>query len=412
LELNYGFNKNRSESNRETMSYNTATGKYDLLNDTLSNHFQNLNENHRAGVNLRISQKKYNYQLGFSVQRTLLQSNNYTKNNYQSQYFNNFFPTASFNYQFARSKSLRFNYRGSTRQPSITQLQEVVDISNTPYIYKGNASLKQEFSNNINLSYNFFDMVKFRNIFVFVNYSNTYNRIANSVTINPDGTQLTTPVNLNGSYSISGNMNLGFPIKKMKGGNFNTTTRVSLNHDPSLYKGEMNFTSNLNIGEDLRLNYNFKEKLDLGLTASTNYNSVHYTNPGFNQDQSYFTHTYSADVTYTFPKGFILSSDFDYTFNTGRTSGFNRNYAMWNGSFAKQLFKNKRGEIRASVFDILNQNTSVIWIVVANYIEDVENTTLQRFFMLTLTYNLNRMGGKAMPGSMNRGGGREIRMIQ
>jgi len=403
VEFNYNYTRNTSHSDRQTLNFNTTTGKYDQEDAVLSNVFANLNESHRGGVNFRVVQKKYNYQIGMSVQQTLLESDNISKDILQSEKFTNLFPTASFNYQFARSKNLRFNYRGSTRQPSINQLQEVVDISNAPFLYKGNASLKQEFSNNINLSYNSFDIVKFRNIFAFFMFNNTFNRISNSVTINPDGTQLTVPVNLNGYYMLSGNVNLGFPIKRMKGGNFNTTTRVTLNQDPSLYKSQKNYTKNLNVGEDLRLNYNYKEKLDVGVTASINYNSVHYTNPGQStQDEKYFTHTYSADVTYTFPKGLILSSDFDYTFNTGRTDGFNRNYAMWNGSFAKQLFKNKRGELKASVFDILNQNTSVVRNVGSNYIEDVSNTTLQRFFMLSFTYRINRMGGKTMPAMMER----------
>jgi hypothetical protein len=39
----------------------------------------------------------------------------------------------------------------------------------------------------------------------------------------------------------------------------------------------------------------------------------------------------------------------------------------------------------------------------------VENSTLQRFFMLTFTYHINRMGGKKMPG-MNDRTGRGMRL--
>jgi hypothetical protein len=61
----------------------------------------------------------------------------------------------------------------------------------------------------------------------------------------------------------------------------------------------------------------------------------------------------------------------------------------------------------------MNQNVSLTRNVGENYIEDVENTVLQRFFMLTFTYNLNRMGGKNMqlPKMMERGM-RNIRITQ
>lgn len=64
----------------------------------------------------------------------------------------------------------------------------------------------------------------------------------------------------------------------------------------------------------------------------------------------------------------------------------------WNASVAKQLFKNKRGEIRLSVMDILNQNTNTSRNVADNYIEDVENTALKRFGLLTFTWKLNSVG--------------------
>ena len=102
----------------------------------------------------------------------------------------------------------------------------------------------------------------------------------------------------------------------------------------------------------------------------------------------------------------------DYTFYTGRTDGFNQSFTMWNASIAKELFKNKRGEIKLSVFDILKQNVSVTRNVGVNYVEDVRNTALQRFGMLTFTYRFNRMGGKNMmklPPAVERAT-RDVRM--
>lgn len=411
LEFNYGYTRNASENDRRTNDINPVTGKYDMENVGLTNHFESLNESNRFGSNFRVVNKKYNYQVGFAVQNTLLANNNLTKGTEASQRFTNLFPTFNFNYQFARSRSLRFSYRGRTNQPSITQLQEVEDSSNLPIIRNGNPNLGQEFSNNIMLTYNFFDMISFRNLFALVSYSNTYNRIVDHVTYLPNGIQYIRPTNMDGTYNLTGSINFGLPIKRMKGGNFNASTRVShartgnviTTEDNGVKHTFNNYAKNLTLGEDLRLSYNYKEKLDLSVNASINYTKARYTFRTLqNSNTSYFTQVYSTDATYTFPKGLILSTDFDYTINPDQGQHIDRDFAMWNASVAQQLLKNKRGELKLSVFDILSQNRSFNRTVEANYIEDVRNTVLQRYFLLSFTYNLNRMGGRNMPAGRGR----------
>ncbi|MBD0331733.1 MAG: TonB-dependent receptor family protein, partial [Chitinophagaceae bacterium] len=400
LEFNYSYNKNKNVQNRETFNFNNSSGEYDLLNDSLTNRFENITQLHRVGSNFRISRKKYNFQIGVSVQHTDRENNNFTKNENFSDKYTNIVPNASINYQFAKSRNLRFTYRSRTRLPTVNQLQDVVDVSRFPYISRGNPGLKQEFTNNFSLNYTFFDLIRFRNVFALLSFSNTGNKIANSTKNLGTGVQETMPVNIDGAFNAIGNFNIGFPIKKMKSGTFNTGTHIQYNRDVNLVDSEKNYIRSLTLGEDLRMNYSYKERLDLGITAGVYYTSAQYSIQK-NYNASYYTQNYSADITYMLPKSFLLSTDLDFNVNTGKTDAFDQNFFMWNASFAKQMLKNKRGELKLSIFDILDQNKSITRNVAENYVEDVQNKVLNRFFMMTFTYNINRMGGN-MPGTFNR----------
>src|SRR5439155_15690386 len=95
-------------------------------------------------------------------------------------------------------------------------------------------------------------------------------------------------------------------------------------------------------------------------------------------NENYFTHTFSADVSYTFPENIILSTDFEYYLNSGRANGFNQSISLWNASLSKQFLKKKNAELKFSVNDILNQKQSIARVACDNYIEDTNTNLLRR----------------------------------
>ncbi len=422
IEFNYAYTNRQNTSDRKVYDYNNSSGKYDQINLIQTNYFENDYIAHRTGLNFRMQTKVYNWQVGGAVEQSELRSRSLRassgKDTTIKQRFVNFFPTANFQYTFKQGKNLRFRYNGRTNQPSVSQLQDVPDYSNPLQIVTGNPSLQQEFTNNLNLNYNSFNMASFKFINANLNFSNTNNKIVNSIETN-GAVQTIKPVNMNGAMNAFSNITLGLPLRKMKGSNFNFTNTVRYNKDvsmvdqnPSIIKAfKDNITKSMVITQSVGINLDFKQKVNFGINASLAYNDVRYSlqTGSVNRDQKYYTQTYSADFSLLAIKNWVFSTDFDYYINTGRGEGFNQTIPMWNASIAHQIFKKKNGEIKISANDLLNQNQAIGRSVGDNYIEDTRSLVIKRYFLLTFTYNLSK-GQRQQTGMPNMPAGMERRV--
>ena len=395
LEFNYNISSNVNNSGRATQSYNKATNNYDIAVPNLSNIFENTFNANRVTVNYRFQNAKYNFSVGSGLQVGDLVSKNISTNVNLKQHFVNLFPSANFRYDFTKSKNMRFFYNGRTSQPSADQLQPVIDNSNPLLIRTGNPNLKQQFSHSFRLLYNSFDMFSQKIIFATLSGSFIENDIQNSTTISGGGVQTIKPVNLSGTYNINGFFNYGFPIKKPKS-NLNLMANVSRNQTQTLVNSVSNFTRNTNLGGTISWTTNIKEGFDMNFSSNSNLTMARYTlQPQQNGD--FFSQTVSTEATIYSKSGWVLSTDFDYIYNAGRSEGFNTSIPLWNASLSKQMLKNKAGELKFYVFDLLNQNISISRNVTSNYIQDLQTRVLKRYFMISFTYNLRKFGAAQGP---------------
>jgi hypothetical protein len=285
-------------------------------------------------------------------------------------------------------------------------LQDVRDETSSLRTSVGNPALKQEFSNQLNASYRSYNANTFRYINMNVNVDQTSNKIVNSIdfdTARGRGVLLIKPVNLNGTYDASYDLSIGIPLQKgTKGSSINMGNRMRFGRSVSELYGKTNFTNTFSVSQSLGLNLDVKEKLNMEFRGRFSYNSVTYTqqqSADNNLNSTYFSQNYSTNINYYILKNLILSTQFNYMLNSGLAEGYNVSIPLWDGGLACQLFKKRNGEIKLSVNDLLNQNSNINRQIGENYILDTRTVILQRYFLLTFTFNFNRFGPK---GSFNR----------
>ncbi len=417
LSGNYSYNLGKSDQN--TFSPNSL-GNYTDTVYNLTNNFRNTNQSERVTLGYRMQQTKLNFGVTGGVQFTDINSNNRTNDTAPIvRHYTNLYPTANLTYNFTRTTNIRVNYNGRTSAPSLSQLEPVTNNSNQTNITTGNPNLTQSFTNSLRIFFTSFDVFKLRNIFAVINASNTLNGIVNDITQYSTGakagTQRTTYVNKSGAYSVNTYFNYGFQLNNPKS-NLNFSTNLSTSRGLSLINGATNYSYNSALGETIGWTMNINEKLDMNLHSTSTYNILKNT-INTQTNSNYYTQSFWFEPTYTFNGGWVFSNDFTYTYSTGRSNGFNVSVPLWNAYVSKLLFKKQNGELKFSVYDILNENKSITRSTSNNSVSDVQNNVLKQYFCLTFTFNLRKFAGQqpTVPpayrsmrgmGGSGRGGGR------
>ncbi len=412
MEFSAGKSDTKNISEKVTHDFNKANGKYDKFNTTLSNDYENTYGYITAGWRLRTQKKKFNYSLGANWQRATLEGKitSGIKDSVISKTFSNVLPTARFQYNFSRYKSLTLNYSTSTNQPGMAQLQPVPDVSNPLNIRQGNPDLKQEFNHMLQAGFNILSPFKAKNLFVNLSARFTENRITNYDSVNlSTGVRTTKPVNVDGVYNLNSNLSYSMPVRFLKG-TFEISGVTGYNQNKQLVNDKsghavVNTIKTFSTGPEVSMDMNATDKLSIGVGAGINYNKTNYSLQNALNSQ-YLSQEYNASLDWEMPKRFFFSTEFTYTNNSQRASGFNTKVALWNASISRQMLKYNRGELKLSARDLLNQNIGISRNTNANYVEDSKVLTLRRFFLLSFTYSLSKTG----LNNTGNGGGMRINM--
>lgn len=131
------------------------------------------------------------------------------------------------------------------------------------------------------------------------------------------------------------------------------------------------------------------EKFSVRLQPSVTYNDNRTTVNTLTT--SFWSMNNEFEISYEFPLKIEVGTDVNW-FIRERTSVFdqNNNVLRWNAYISKKFLKNDQLELKASVFDILNQNLGFNRYAQNNYVYQDSYNTIRRYGLLSLTWNFTK----------------------
>ncbi|MBC7937681.1 MAG: TonB-dependent receptor [Rhizobacter sp.] len=405
-QLQFEYNPNIQKSKSDQQAFNFDGSKYSVFDSTFSNRFDNTITTHRGGITYRFQESRdAQFSIGLNAQGAKLESDRtFPTVSKINQSFFDFLPNAMYRKKFNAKNSVRLFYRANVNFPSVNQLQDVYDNSNPLRVSVGNPGLKQSSTHFLGGGYTFTNSKKGNSLFVnfFGQTANDY--ISNAIyTVQQDvdsvltpsltlkkGSQLSKPVNLDGYRSLRGFVTYSMPVKFIKS-NINLNAGISYSRLPGMIDYQENITDNVVYNAGIVVASNINEYVDFNINYNANFNNTK-TNAPNSPDNNYVNQSAGVALNLLSKKGWFLQNDVINQSYTGLSAGFNQSYWLWNAAIGKKFLKNRVGELKLSVFDLLKQNQAISRTVENGIITDVQSLVLQQYFMLTFTYNLKNFG--------------------
>ena len=441
LQFSYNFQYRYTKSDRSTYDYwniKNPTPRYDMSGlwpgyrewdaidnalgglshtdpsfyvDTLSRFSQYRNFIHTGEIMLRVVRKAYNFNVGVQV---VPQSSEFTYrylsvDTVAKRTVVNWSPTANFRWKMSDRGNMRFEYRGTTSQPSMSDLLPITDDSNPLNITSGNPGLKPSFTQRFNWRYNDFFERHQRFIFANLNFSMTQNAVANMVKYNPvTGGRESKPENINGNWNIGGNFTFNTALDTLGRFNLNTSTDASYANRAGYIDLERNgIISTMNTQQTTvseRLGASFRNDwLEVELNGRVLYNYA-YNALQPNSNLSTWAFNYGFNTTIQAPWGMQFTTSLNMSSRRGFSdAAANTNELIWNAQISQSFLKGRPLSVRLEFYDILKQQSNFSRTISAMSRNDNWYNSINSYIMLRVSYRLNLFGTKEMRQAMRRG---------
>ncbi len=289
---------------------------------------------------------------------------------------------------------LRYNQR--VNLPTISQLQPIQDVSNITSTTTGNPDLQPAINHGFNL--NAQQNLAHKNLSITANGSFAFierNIVNISVLDEETLIRQNTFANLNGNYSLTGNLgiNKSYYSKKHNFG-VGLNLKGTFNNNNSIQNETEFTTQTTRLIPSISLNYARDNILDFNAKYNYGFNKTAYDTELFNNN-TFFTQDISADLSLYFFKDLFITHKLQYTYNSNIAGGdnFDADALFLNIGLGAQFLEEK---ITVSLvgYDILKENNGYSRTINDTAIVDTQNDILEQYFMLNVKYTFGSFAGQ------------------
>jgi len=367
---------------------------------------------HTAELMLRVIRPSFNFNVGIQL---IPQNSEFTyrylaTDTVTKRSVLNWSPTANFRWKLSDRGNMRFEYRGSTSQPSMSDLLPITDNTDPLNITSGNPGLKPSFTQRFSWRYNDYFERHQQFLFANINFSTTSNSVANMVKYDPvTGGRTSRPENINGNWNIGGNFTFNTALDTLGNWNINTSTDANYTNSVGYIDLERNgnvskmTTKQTSLGERLGASYR-NSWLEVELNGGIRYNYV-YNALQPNSNLSTWAFNYGFNATLQMPWGMQVTTNLNMSSRRGYSdASANTNELIWNAQISQSFLQGKPLSVRLEFYDILHKQSNFSRAISAMSRNDNWYNSINSYIMLRATYRLNLFGTKEMRQNM-RGGG-------
>lgn len=291
-------------------------------------------------------------------------------------------------------RTLSLNFATRLKVPSLQQLVPLTDSTNFYYLLRGNINLKKGVEREIELKYANVDEngVNTFNYKFGIRAGFTTNKIVDSIFIDNQNRRNIYYANADGSRYFEANTTLNKAIKLQTSAlQVVMQSSLQLSKNPGYLNGVFVFANSFTTNNSLILNFAYKDIF--ATETSLNIGTFKTEQKAFDMLYRGTNYATSLSSSYNLAKRISLGSNI--TFNANKSSTQEQlNYTIWNASATCRFLKGNNLELKLSALDLLHQNTNVINYAGANSFTLGTQSTLQQYFMTTLSYYPRKFGKK------------------